>query len=298
MNRTAVRYQSVACGALGRLVCCDGVQPTIADGRSNHATPRINVGPGSALAGPGSVWAVHLGSVWAGPGSVWAVWVPSWRSGFRLGGPAALPALGSPKPRPRTSRERIEPAGAFGTRHHGTSTLNSRHNPDRAAGSGAIRRDSMRTSLGRRFWGARAPWARRADLGRSAADHGRAGHLGRDARTSSGAVGFPKTASPDCAASTGQRNESSECEPTRRVMKTDPRSAPGRIRSFPGSIPVGGARSDAYQSGEVVMGASGKSGPGPRRVTAARRVTVARRSGRTAHCTDPFGTGPTRVATR
>ena len=230
---------------------------------------------------------------WRGPApSGRSIWVPcgrgralSGRSGFRLGGLGSVLAV-RPRSRPwvpqnpvhglvGSESSRPEPSGRVIMEHpRSTRGITQTGRPDPAQ-YGGIRCVPV--------WGD---------------DFGGLGHLGRDARTSSGAVGFPKTASPDCAASTGQRNESSECEPTRRVMKTDPRSAPGRIRSFPGSIPVGGARSDAYQSGEVVMGASGKSGPGPRRVTAARRVTVARRSGRTAHCTDPFGTGPTRVATR
>ena len=99
-----------------------------------------------------------------------------------------------PKPYPRTSRERFEQAGAFGTRHDGTSTLSPRLKPGLR---GPIRRneagfdayqsgDTVLGGLGE----TRGPWARLADLGRDSRTLGET--RGPWARPPAG-IGVPRT---------------------------------------------------------------------------------------------------------
>ena len=185
-----------------------------------------------------------------------------------------------PRPRPRTSGERIEPAAAFGTRRDATSTLSQRQLP---GPGGRIRRNRT---------GFDAYQSGETILGGSGT-MGERGTMGGLRGFRAAALVSPKLRPPTAKRrverlrAEGPRHDAGSTlgsRPHPELSRVDP----GRRRQIR-CVPV--SRS-AFGSERHV----GSRTPDP--AAATRRVTAARRSGRTAHCTNPFGTGPTEVATR
>ncbi len=160
-----------------------------------------------------------------------------------------------PKPRPRTSRERIEPAGAFGTCHDATSTLSQRLEPGLR---GRIRRDeagsdayqSGETVLGRprAYNHAWTGEPRPASFDRRAW----APDLALDRRTSTGELGS-KGQAPHIGCTSVRGVEGSEIRRRSASGSTALPDLGDRLREFEASV-VEGASDDRTATAQVPHG--------------------------------------------